>query len=48
MCVENVEIYTGSGKESCFGIESLMFEYGLEEFKIEKPCYRIGYKENCY
>ena len=36
MCIESVEIYTESGKGSYFEIESLLFEDGLEELKIEK------------
>ncbi len=47
ICIESVEIYTESGKGSYFEIESLLFEDGLEELKIEKPRYRIGCKENC-
>ncbi len=47
MCVKYVEIYSESGKGNYFEIESLLFEDGLEELKIEKPCYRIGCKENC-
>ena len=46
MCVKYVEIYSESGKGNYFEIESLLFEDGLEELKIEKPCYRIGCKEN--
>lgn len=47
MCIEYVEIYTESGRGSYFEIESLLFEDGLELFKIGNFCYRIEYKENC-